>query len=162
MNRACRAGDSSTEPYIATHNLLLSHAAAVDVYRENISIGVTLVTWWMEPYSNQTADQDAANLRSIGVTLVTWWMEPYSNQTADQDAANRALYFYYGCSRYVRNVETVDPERISYTNDAHAELLYENSEGQSIGPVRNIGTPDLRFLRLASTSPAGLIHHFDI
>ncbi|MCI27829.1 beta-glucosidase 12-like, partial [Trifolium medium] len=30
----CNAGDSSTEPYVVTHHLILSHAAAVKVYRE--------------------------------------------------------------------------------------------------------------------------------
>ena len=30
----CTAGDSGTEPYIVAHNLILSHAAAVQRYRE--------------------------------------------------------------------------------------------------------------------------------
>lgn len=30
----CKAGNSSSEPYIVAHNLLLSHAAAVDIYRQ--------------------------------------------------------------------------------------------------------------------------------
>ncbi|KAL0411223.1 UNVERIFIED_CONTAM: Furcatin hydrolase, partial [Sesamum latifolium] len=37
-NRAiCAEGDSATEPYIVGHNLLLAHATAVKLYRENIS-----------------------------------------------------------------------------------------------------------------------------
>jgi len=30
----CLGGDSGREPYIVTHNLLLSHAAAVEEYRK--------------------------------------------------------------------------------------------------------------------------------
>jgi len=34
----CLGGDSGTEPYIVTHNLLLSHAAAVDVYKNQFQV----------------------------------------------------------------------------------------------------------------------------
>ncbi|KAF2293650.1 hypothetical protein GH714_003856 [Hevea brasiliensis] len=34
----CTGGDSSTEPYIAAHNQLLAHAAAVKVYRDKYQI----------------------------------------------------------------------------------------------------------------------------
>jgi beta-glucosidase len=30
----CAIGNSSTEPYIAAHNFILSHATAVDIYRK--------------------------------------------------------------------------------------------------------------------------------
>ncbi|XP_042457846.1 beta-glucosidase 32-like, partial [Zingiber officinale] len=33
----CSKGNSSVEPYVAGHNLLLSHASAVSLYRKNIS-----------------------------------------------------------------------------------------------------------------------------
>jgi len=34
----CAAGDSGREPYIAAHNLLLAHAVAVKVYRDNYQV----------------------------------------------------------------------------------------------------------------------------
>lgn len=34
----CRAGNSATEPYIVGHNVLLSHATAVDVYRKKYQV----------------------------------------------------------------------------------------------------------------------------
>ncbi|KAF3449150.1 hypothetical protein FNV43_RR09878 [Rhamnella rubrinervis] len=46
----CSAGDSGTEPYIATHHMLLAHAAAVELYKikyqasQKGSIGITLVS----------------------------------------------------------------------------------------------------------------------
>ncbi|CAI0468219.1 unnamed protein product [Linum tenue] len=48
----CTAGDSETEPYIAAHNIILSHAAAVDVYRTKYQkdqkgmIGIVLHCAW--------------------------------------------------------------------------------------------------------------------
>ncbi|CAN1140030.1 Beta-glucosidase 27 [Linum perenne] len=74
INRACRVGDSSTEPYIVAHNLLLAHSAAYHLYKSK--------------YKNLTAE--------IGVTYVTHWFVPYSNATKDVDAAQRALDWMYG------------------------------------------------------------------
>lgn len=37
----CTAGNSSTEPYIAAHNMLLSHAAATQRYREKYQVHST-------------------------------------------------------------------------------------------------------------------------
>lgn len=34
----CNAGDSSTEPYVVTHHLILAHAAAVQVYRAKFQV----------------------------------------------------------------------------------------------------------------------------
>ncbi|KAL6177603.1 hypothetical protein ACLB2K_049128 [Fragaria x ananassa] len=51
-------GNSTTEPYIVTHNLILSHATVVKLYRENFQakqggkIGWSLVGQYVEPYSD--------------------------------------------------------------------------------------------------------------
>ncbi|KEH33182.1 putative vicianin beta-glucosidase [Medicago truncatula] len=71
----CTTGDSSTEPYIVAHNLILSHAAAVRVYKRKYQ---------------------AHQKGKIGVTLVTHFFEPYSNSVADKKAAGRALDFFFG------------------------------------------------------------------
>jgi beta-glucosidase len=58
----CPAGNSSTEPYIAAHHVLLSHASAVDLYRRKYAatqkgkIGITLNSDWAEPYTEQDVD----------------------------------------------------------------------------------------------------------
>lgn len=36
----CRAGNSATEPYIVGHNMLLSHAAVVDIYRQKYQVNL--------------------------------------------------------------------------------------------------------------------------
>ncbi|KAL1300247.1 hypothetical protein HN51_044924 [Arachis hypogaea] len=71
----CSAGNSATEPYIVAHHLILSHAAAVSLYK-----------------TNYQAYQEG----QIGITLVTHWMEPKSNSAADRKAAKRALDFWFG------------------------------------------------------------------
>ncbi|KAK2978492.1 hypothetical protein RJ640_003246 [Escallonia rubra] len=75
-NQECEAGDSGVEPYNISHNLLLSHAAAVQLYRQKYQ---------------------AAQKGHIGISLNTEWMVPY-NETSkkDQAAADRALAFMYG------------------------------------------------------------------
>ena len=37
---SCSAGNSATEPYLAAHNVLLSHSAAVDIYRKKYQVSL--------------------------------------------------------------------------------------------------------------------------
>jgi beta-glucosidase len=61
----CKQGDSSTEPYIVSHNMLNAHAAAVEIYRASYQkqqggvIGITLNTDFAYPLTN-SADDAAA------------------------------------------------------------------------------------------------------
>ncbi|XP_040372929.1 beta-glucosidase 24 [Rosa chinensis] len=76
----CTAGNSSTEPYIVVHNLLLAHATVVKLYREKFQtkqggqIGWSLVGSYVEPYSNSSEDKAAAK-RILDFEL-GWFMEP--------------------------------------------------------------------------------------
>ncbi|CAN0916957.1 Beta-glucosidase 24 [Linum grandiflorum] len=74
VDKKCQLGNSGTEPYIVTHNLLLAHSAAYHLYKTK--------------YKNFTGE--------IGITYVTHWFVPYSNATEDIDAAQRALDWMYG------------------------------------------------------------------
>ncbi|XP_021754518.1 beta-glucosidase 44-like [Chenopodium quinoa] len=71
----CTAGNSGTEPYIAAHNLILSHAAAVQRYREKYL---------------------AKQKGRIGILLDFVWYEPLTRGKLDNDAAQRARDFHIG------------------------------------------------------------------
>ncbi|KAK7243695.1 hypothetical protein RIF29_38505 [Crotalaria pallida] len=71
----CTAGNSATEPYIVAHHLLLAHAAVVTLYKTRYQ---------------------AQQKGKIGITIVTHYFEPKSNNDVDHKAANRALDFMFG------------------------------------------------------------------
>ncbi|XP_043692928.1 beta-glucosidase 12-like [Telopea speciosissima] len=72
--------NAGTDPYIVAHNLLLSHATAVDAYNKNYKatqngqIGITLNYFWMIPYSDSPADIAASQRASD--FMFGWFMEP--------------------------------------------------------------------------------------
>ncbi|KAI4332635.1 hypothetical protein L6164_017527 [Bauhinia variegata] len=74
--RGSVGGDAAVEPYIASHNLLLAHAAAVKRYRDC--------------YKNPVSKEE------IGITLNSAWYVPYSDHKDDKEAALRALDFSLG------------------------------------------------------------------
>ncbi|XVF53460.1 hypothetical protein PTKIN_Ptkin05aG0101000 [Pterospermum kingtungense] len=69
------ASASPTESYILAHHLLLSHAAAVKLYREKYQV---------------------SQKGKIGITIITNWFIPKFDTTADRKAASRALDFLFG------------------------------------------------------------------
>uniref|UniRef100_A0A803LD81 Uncharacterized protein n=1 Tax=Chenopodium quinoa TaxID=63459 RepID=A0A803LD81_CHEQI len=71
----CTEGNSGTEPYIAAHNLILSHAAAVQRYREKYL---------------------AKQKGRIGILLDFVWYEPLTRGKQDNYAAQRARDFHIG------------------------------------------------------------------
>ncbi|KAF7124159.1 hypothetical protein RHSIM_Rhsim12G0135400 [Rhododendron simsii] len=66
----CRAGNSRTEPYIAAHNVLLSHATP----KQRGALGVAFDVIWYEPATNSTDDQIATQ-RAQDFQL-GWFVEP--------------------------------------------------------------------------------------
>ncbi|KAB5533685.1 hypothetical protein DKX38_016771 [Salix brachista] len=152
----CKKGDSSTEPYIVAHHLLLSHAAAVKTYKEkyqasqNGKIGITLNTPWFEPYSNSTDDHDAAK-RSRDFTL-GWFLNPitYGDYPASmrelvkerlpefssQDEVNVTFDFVglnYYTAYYAENTNPADPDRLRYQTDSNVDIKAKK-DGVSLGP----------------------------
>jgi beta-glucosidase len=73
-------GDSSTEPWIVGHNVILSHAYAVRLYREEFKaaqggqIGVTLNGDWAMPYDDSPQNVEAAQ-HALDVTI-GWFADP--------------------------------------------------------------------------------------
>lgn len=76
----CRAGNSSTEPYIAAHNVLRAHASAVQLYRKEYQadqegfIGIVMSCKWYEPLLNNSQDISAVQ-RLLDFTI-GWYLDP--------------------------------------------------------------------------------------
>ncbi|KAJ6832157.1 beta-glucosidase 31-like isoform X1 [Iris pallida] len=76
----CSMGDSTTEPYISTHNTLLSHASAAALYKQKYQeeqggqIGITILGFWFEPLTDSPVDVAATNrMRDFHIG---WFMNP--------------------------------------------------------------------------------------
>nr|PNR45839.1 hypothetical protein PHYPA_015610 [Physcomitrium patens] len=76
----CTAGNTATEPYLAAHNVLLAHAAAVDVYKRKFkamqggAVGISLDCEWGEPETNSAADVEAAERHVL--FQLGWFLDP--------------------------------------------------------------------------------------
>ncbi|PNX79426.1 beta-glucosidase 24-like protein, partial [Trifolium pratense] len=76
-NPPCQDGNSGTEPYKVTHNLILAHAKVVHLYKSTY--------------------QKKHQKGKIGITLNTNWYMPFGdNNIPDKKAADRALDFQFG------------------------------------------------------------------
>ncbi|XP_020176474.1 beta-glucosidase 31 isoform X1 [Aegilops tauschii subsp. strangulata] len=77
---SCDNGNSTTEPYIVAHHLLLAHASAASLYKgkyqakQGGKIGLTLLCWWNEP-ATQTPEDIAAAAR-MNDFHIGWYMHP--------------------------------------------------------------------------------------
>ncbi|KAH9327698.1 hypothetical protein KI387_007876 [Taxus chinensis] len=76
----CTAGNSTVEPYIVAHNVLIAHAAAVELYREIYQakqggwIGLVLLMNWPIPLTNKSTDIAATQrYNDFGVG---WFLDP--------------------------------------------------------------------------------------
>ncbi|XP_059458185.1 beta-glucosidase 11-like isoform X1 [Corylus avellana] len=76
----CTRGNSSTEPYLAAHHILLAHASAAVLYKEKYQdkqhgfIGINLFAYWIVPLTNTTEDAIASQ-RAMDF-MVGWYVNP--------------------------------------------------------------------------------------
>ncbi|KAF3556555.1 hypothetical protein F2Q69_00010646 [Brassica cretica] len=155
----CVAGDSSTEPYVVSHHLLLAHAAAVEEFRncDKISqdgkIGIVLSPFWVEPYDvNSHADKEAVE-RALDYYL-GWHLDPLifgdypkaikrnagkrlPSFTRKQTEMIRNSFDFIGINyysaRYVTRQLQSDPSRLRFTTDQHVE--YKGYDDYDVGTV---------------------------
>lgn len=132
-------------PYIATHNIILAHAAAAQVYHDKYQkkqkgkIGISLPCKWYEPHSPDPIDVDAA--RTHLDFMLGWYMDPFVNGdypkimkdsvrglpefTKEQTKMVKKACDYIGVNyytaRYAKQTCTVDSQqgriRIEYLED---------------------------------------------
>ncbi|KAK9999880.1 hypothetical protein SO802_019483 [Lithocarpus litseifolius] len=158
QNLNCTGGDSGTEPYLVTHHELLSHAAAVEVYKKKYQatqkgvIGITLISHWFVPFSNAERDQRAAQ-RGLDFML-GWFLDPLTN--GDYPHSMRSLVkdrlpkftkeeskqlngsfdfigLNYYTAKYAAHAPQPNGDRASYLTDASANLITSRN-GILIGP----------------------------
>ncbi|KAI9093582.1 hypothetical protein K1719_027031 [Acacia pycnantha] len=76
----CSKGNSSTEPYLAAHNMLLAHASAAALYRRKYQeqqrgfVGINIYTMDLSPLTNTTEDVSATQ-RAQDFNL-GWFLNP--------------------------------------------------------------------------------------
>lgn len=156
-------GNPATEPYIVTHNLLLAHAAAVDVYRKKYQacqkgkIGITNVVNWMEPYTDSKADIDATE-RALDFML-GWFLDPVVNgryplsmrklvgnrlsEFSDTESEKlKGSYDFLGINyytaQYVADASNSQVEKLSYVTDPKVKYSSVRN-GVPIGPKASCG-----------------------
>ncbi|XP_057782328.1 beta-glucosidase 11-like isoform X2 [Salvia miltiorrhiza] len=77
---SCSKGNSSTEPYVVGHNILLAHSAAARLYKEKYKaaqkgyVGFNIYVLWPVPYTDSREDIAAA--QRVKDFLIGWMIDP--------------------------------------------------------------------------------------
>ncbi|CDY23438.1 BnaC04g49660D [Brassica napus] len=158
MNDAATAGKSGHEAYIVSHNLLLSHAEAVEAFRnchncKDGKIGMAHCPLWYEPY-DVTCDEDVEAAERAMEFMFGWHMNPtvYGDYpevmkkivgkrlpsfTDSQSRKLKGSFDFIGInyysSVYAKNVDEVDPDKPFWRSDQHVEWKKQNKAGKAIG-----------------------------
>ncbi|KAL5762792.1 hypothetical protein ACOSP7_019056 [Xanthoceras sorbifolium] len=157
----CSEGNSATEPYIAAHNLILCHANAVKLYRQNYQatqngvIGISIYTFWTVPKYDTVASSKAA-YRAIDF-MFGWIFHPitYGNYPkimrslvgdrlprftkSESEMVKGSIDFLgvnYYTTFYADDLTSYSTVNLSYTTDNHVNLTSEKNGipiGQSTG-----------------------------
>ncbi|KAM2067190.1 hypothetical protein COP2_044843 [Malus domestica] len=156
---ACTGGNSGTEPYTVSHNLLLAHATVVNLYRDKFlgdqggQIGISLVGQYDEPFSNSVEDKAAA--KRLMDFEIGWYMEPlvYGDYpkimrllakrriptfTVEEKKLMKGSFDFIGVNYYTARFGRYLPRKpgapIAYSSDTFARAVTENKDRVLIGP----------------------------
>ncbi|XP_064987609.1 LOW QUALITY PROTEIN: uncharacterized protein LOC135587008 [Musa acuminata AAA Group] len=93
----CTIGNSTTEPYIVVHNVLLAHASIVKLYKSKYQVSHLPFSLCVPPFDYINVDFIQAEQNGfIGINVYTFWYYPLTNSSADIEATQRMLEFYVG------------------------------------------------------------------
>ncbi|MCO5585834.1 hypothetical protein L7F22_039767 [Adiantum nelumboides] len=159
----CSGGDSSTEPYIVAHYVLLAHASVVALYKEIYQaqqggiIGITIDSRWYEPLNATNEEDKKASKRALDFQL-GWFLDPLIfgdypismkelvgdrlptfQQRNSTKAPLKGSFDFIGLNHYTTNY--VHPGEPSYlvaaihniNQDGQFDVSYVRN-GESIGP----------------------------
>ncbi|CAA7021613.1 unnamed protein product [Microthlaspi erraticum] len=165
VNKKCEAGNSSTEPYIVSHHILLAHAAAVDEFRkckrisDDSQIGIVISLGWLEPHHSDSTDDKEAAQRALAYEI-GWHLDPvvYGDypEIIKKKAGNRLPSFTteqsnmlknssdfvgvnYYTARFATHIPHIDPAKLRCKTDHHVEMTARNHSGHVIGPGEERG-----------------------
>ncbi|KAM0854307.1 hypothetical protein ACQ4PT_050527 [Festuca glaucescens] len=155
---SCDNGNSTTEPYIVAHHLLLAHASAATLYKEKYQatqggkIGLTLLGWWYEPGTQ--APEDVAAAARMNDFHIGWYMHPLVHGdyppvmrknvgsrlpsfTAEELERVRGSFDYVGFNHYIAvyvkaDLSKLDQNLRDYMGDAAVkyDMPFLNSKNQ--------------------------------
>ncbi|CAJ2679042.1 unnamed protein product [Trifolium pratense] len=155
----CPSGNSGTEPYIVTHNQILAHAKAVQVYKTKYQahqkgkIGITLVTNWFIPLGDNSIPDQKAAQRALDFQF-GWFMEPLTtgdypksmrsivqsrlpkfskSQSRQVNGSFDFLGLNYYSSSYINNSPPKGNAKPSYSLDPMTNTSFEKN-GKPLGP----------------------------
>jgi len=151
-------GNSSTEPYIAAHHALLSHALAVQTYRtkyqkaQNGTIGLTMAVNMAYPWDSTNQD-DIAAVDTDLIFQMGWFADPlvfgkypdimieYVGDrlpafTEDQSELIKGSFDFLGLNHYTSHyVQHTGIPGFNYGNDSRLIQNSTDVHGHLIGPV---------------------------
>lgn len=154
----CTKGNSSTEPYIVAHNLLLAHASAARLYKHNYQarqhgfIGINIFAYWFIPLTSKT--EDVLATQRANDFYVGWIVDPLVlgdyPETMKKNVGTRIPVFteheselvkgsfdFLGVNHYTATRIKDNPSSLKMDiRDFNADVAV-----QMIG-VSNVGTPD--------------------
>ncbi|KAI0791482.1 beta-glucosidase 1B [Irpex lacteus] len=145
-------GDSSREPWIAGHSVILAHANAVKAYREEFKakqggqIGITLNGDWAMPYDDSPANIEAAQ-HALDVAI-GWFADPIylgsypafmkemlgdrlPEFTQEELAVVKGSSDFYGMNTYTTNLCKAGGDD---EFQGHVEYTFTRPDGTQLGP----------------------------
>jgi len=150
-------GDSSTEPWLAAHSILVAHASAVKLYRDEFKpqdggqIGITLNGDWVMPWDKDDPEDVEACERKLEFSIA-WYGDPiYKGDypasmrkqlgdrlpqfTEEERKLVQGSNDFYGmnhyCANYIKHkTGPAAPDDFS----GNLELLLEDKNGIPVGP----------------------------